>query len=101
MLVYLTDTKLENVDIGWANDLLLIPYLSFSFTVISFTATSNAFNFIDGVNGLASGIATISLLIISYFCYQEMLTDLMHLSLLLASSTFGFWIVNVIFEEFF
>ena len=95
MLVFFTDTKVDDLDILWANKILLIPMFGFMFTVVGLTATSNAFNFLDGLNGLASGVALVALAIFIYYCFSNEKTDLMIICIILFSSIIGFWFVNI------
>ena len=67
MLIYFTNSVLIEADFKPVNIILSHYPISIIVTIIGFTAIANAWNFIDGVNGLASGIAITSCLGLTYF----------------------------------
>lgn len=94
LIVYLTNTKLGQVDIEWVNEILKISFVSFIFTTIGITATSNAWNIIDGLNGLASGLAIIVLSVICYLAWNENNIEIYNLLIIVIAATFGFFLIN-------
>jgi UDP-GlcNAc:undecaprenyl-phosphate/decaprenyl-phosphate GlcNAc-1-phosphate transferase len=60
-------TSIQTPGIDW---LLSIGIISAMFTLISITGLANAYNIIDGFNGLASMVAMISLLAIGYVAFK-------------------------------
>ena len=101
LLVYFTGTVVENVDIIWFDNFLSYFYFSIIFTVIGFIATANAWNFIDGINGLSSGLAVVITLAFAYLSFQIDLLELYYLNIYLSASISGFWIVNIITGKIF
>ena len=67
MFVFLTGSYLENVNVVFIDYLLSFSALSILLTILGISIAGNSFNFIDGVNGLCSGLS-ISYLIAFYFC---------------------------------
>ncbi|MFV0556864.1 MAG: glycosyltransferase family 4 protein [Lactovum sp.] len=65
-----TYTRLDNFKIPFDGPLIEFPtWLSFIFTIIWIVAITNAFNIIDGLDGLASGVSIISLLTMGLVAY--------------------------------
>lgn len=83
-------------DLGWAPLDLLVgtPLLAFAFTAVAVAGVANAFNIIDGFNGLASGTATICLLGVAIAAGHAGDEALMLSALFVAAAVSGFWLVN-------
>ena len=76
------------------SQLLPLGLFSFPVTLLWLVGLPNAMNFIDGVDGLASGvsiIASLTLMMIASFTHQP---EAALLAALLAGSTLGFWVFN-------
>ena len=84
-----------DADIKWINALLQVPFVPYVFTIFGIGVASNAWNFIDGLNGLSSGISVTVLLLIGYLAKIEGLDNLYYLSWIVAFSVLGFFIVNI------
>ena len=82
------------VDIGWADHLLAIPAVSICFTCFAVAGMTNAFNIIDGFNGLASGVACLVLAGIAYVAFKVADIPLLAASLTLAGAVAGFMAFN-------
>lgn len=67
---YLLDAWLVNVQFIGLDYLLAIPAISILFTCLAVAGVSNAFNIIDGYNGLLSVVALIILFAIAYVAFQ-------------------------------
>jgi UDP-N-acetylmuramyl pentapeptide phosphotransferase/UDP-N-acetylglucosamine-1-phosphate transferase len=67
---YLLDAWLVNVQFIGLDYLLAIPTISILFTCLAVAGMSNAFNIIDGYNGLLSVVALIILFAIAYVSFQ-------------------------------
>ena len=77
------------IDIFIQNKILIL------FLTIFFIATyCHAFNMIDGLNGLASGISMIIFVAISYLSYQTNNLEIFDISILMLCSVFGFFVFN-------
>ncbi|WP_413581377.1 glycosyltransferase family 4 protein [Bdellovibrio sp. HCB288] len=70
------------------------PYLGIILTVIAILALINAYNLIDGVNGLAGGLGLITSLFFGFWFYLTNSTALCILSFSLAGSLLGFLFFN-------
>ena len=71
LLVVFGGALLKHADIFWMNYLLSVPVISIIVTILGITVTANAWNFIDGLNGLSSGLGVLSLLSISYLSLKS------------------------------
>lgn len=67
---FLLNAWLTDIQVTGINMLLAIPIISIAFTCFAIAGVSNAFNLIDGFNGLASGVAMLILLAIAYVAFQ-------------------------------
>ncbi len=67
---YLLNSWISDLHVPIINDLLMISFVSIAFTIIAITGLANAYNIIDGFNGLASMVAIISLLAIGYIAFK-------------------------------
>jgi UDP-N-acetylmuramyl pentapeptide phosphotransferase/UDP-N-acetylglucosamine-1-phosphate transferase len=76
------------------NFLFAIPFLGILFTIVAITGLANAYNIIDGFNGLSSMVGTITLLAITYLGYLLGDTTIIFLSLVMAGAILGFFIWN-------
>ncbi len=76
------------------DELLSIKIISLIFTTFAITGLVNAYNIIDGLNGLSSFMALICLLSISLIASLNNDVILMNYSLICISSIFGFQLLN-------
>jgi UDP-GlcNAc:undecaprenyl-phosphate GlcNAc-1-phosphate transferase len=84
-------TKIEVQGLDW---LLGISIIAIIFTVIAVTGLANAYNIIDGFNGLASMVAIISLLAIGYVAFKVNDSVLASTCLIVIGAIGGFFIWN-------
>ena len=70
------------------------PLFGSVFTVFAVAGVTNAFNIIDGANGLSSGAGVISSLALAGIAYSVGDAVLLPVCLALAAATLGFWLVN-------
>ena len=63
-------SQITQVHILGIDTLLAITGISILFTVFAITGLANAYNIIDGFNGLASMVAMITLLAIAYVAFK-------------------------------
>jgi UDP-N-acetylmuramyl pentapeptide phosphotransferase/UDP-N-acetylglucosamine-1-phosphate transferase len=73
---------------------LSYPIISFAFTCFSVVGLTNAYNIIDGLNGLSSLVAVITLIAISYVCFQTGDMILFNIAMTLIASILGFFLWN-------
>jgi len=91
---YLLDSWITRIDIPGVDYLLSIPFISIVFTCIAVAGLANAYNIIDGFNGLASMVAVISLIAIGYIAFKVQDPLVMLLCLTMIGSIGGFFIWN-------
>jgi UDP-N-acetylmuramyl pentapeptide phosphotransferase/UDP-N-acetylglucosamine-1-phosphate transferase len=91
---YYMDAWITNLHVTMINDLLAIGFVSVTFTVIAITGLTNAYNIIDGFNGLASMVATISLLAIGFIAFKVNDPVLASVCLIVIGAIGGFFIWN-------
>ena len=63
-------------------------------TLLITAGISNGFNLIDGVNGLASLTAIVAAVALSYIAEAAGYTIMVHLAMMVAAATFGFFLLN-------
>ncbi len=88
------DAWITNLHVPVINDLLAISFISIGFTIIAITGLANAYNIIDGFNGLASMVAMISLLAIGYIAFKVGDPILASACLIVIGAIGGFFIWN-------
>ncbi len=96
MIVLVAGAVLSEADLAILNFLFSYPYVSILFSVIGLTAIANAWNFIDGINGLSSGLGITSMIALSYFAITSGMYDIFIFLMLVGASTTGFWIINIL-----
>jgi len=75
-----------SISLGW----FAVP-----FTLLFLVWITNLYNFMDGIDGFAGGMAVIGFGIVSYIAWSEAHRTLALLSLLIAASTAGFLYFNI------
>ncbi len=91
---YILDTLVVQVNLPGIDFLLTIGLFSVIFSVIAVAGLTNAYNFIDGFNGLASMVAIITLLAICCVAYRVGDSTISLASLICVGAIFGFFIWN-------
>jgi UDP-GlcNAc:undecaprenyl-phosphate GlcNAc-1-phosphate transferase len=94
LLVYLAPTQITRLDIPYLDLILAFPIVGAALTIFAITGLANAYNIIDGFNGLASMVGMITLLAITYVSFIVADPLLMYLSLIMAAAILGFFIWN-------
>lgn len=95
LLAYLfLGVQINSLDIPVLDYLFLIPTVSAIFTIFAVTGLANAYNIIDGFNGLSSMVGIISLLGLGYIGIKLNDPILFSLSFMMASAILGFFIWN-------
>jgi UDP-N-acetylmuramyl pentapeptide phosphotransferase/UDP-N-acetylglucosamine-1-phosphate transferase len=76
-------------------DLLLgVSFLSIIFTIFCVTGLTNAYNIIDGFNGLASMVGIMTLIAIGYVAFKVHDLDILYFSLIITGAILGFFFWN-------
>jgi UDP-N-acetylmuramyl pentapeptide phosphotransferase/UDP-N-acetylglucosamine-1-phosphate transferase len=84
-------TKLDVLGIDY---LLAIPGVAIFFTIFAITGLANAYNIIDGFNGLSSMVGIITLMGLAYVSYAVADPLMMYFSFVMAGSILGFFLWN-------
>lgn len=94
MGVYFLNTLITKIQIPGVDWILSFSIAAIIFTVIAITGLTNAYNIIDGFNGLASMVAIISLLAIGYVAFKANDPTLASTCLIVIGGISGFFIWN-------
>jgi UDP-N-acetylmuramyl pentapeptide phosphotransferase/UDP-N-acetylglucosamine-1-phosphate transferase len=86
LLVFLVPAQITRLDIPYVDMVFALPVIGTVLTVFAITGLANAYNIIDGFNGLASMVGIITLLAISYVGFVVSDPLIMYLSLVMAGS---------------
>lgn len=92
--IYFLNARIMHLDVFLIDGLLTLPLISIVFTCFAITGLANAYNIIDGFNGLASMVGIISLMAIAYVAFRVGDIFLVIMSLAMIGSTAGFFIWN-------
>lgn len=82
------------IDVWGIDYIIALPIVSITITIIALTGIANAYNIIDGFNGLASMVGIISLLAISYVCFRVGDINLLIAALAMIGGIGGFFFWN-------
>lgn len=94
LLLYFFQITSIRLDV-WGLDLLFMNvWLASLFLVVACSGLSNAFNLIDGFNGLASMVAIMTTIAIAFVAFKVSDITLVYLALILLGSIAGFFIWN-------
>jgi len=95
LIGYTFQAWISKLDIWGLDSLITItPPLSIFITILALSGLSNAYNIIDGFNGLASMVGIIALLGISYVCFRVNDIELLIAGLVMIGAISGFFIWN-------
>lgn len=86
--------QITRLDIPGIDYVLTIPGVAIIFTVFAVTGLANAYNIIDGFNGLSSMVGIITLMGLAYVSFAVGDPLLMYLSLVMAGAILGFFVWN-------
>ena len=91
---YMLNAWINSVGILFIDIAFSITAISIGFTILAICGLSNAYNLIDGFNGLASMVSIITLLAISYVSFRVGDTPILIASLALVGANLGFFVWN-------
>ena len=94
LAVYYLLVHINRLDIPIVDVLLAMPFFGIAFTIFAITGLANAYNIIDGFNGLASMVGIITLLAIAYIGFVFLDLTIIYLALVMAGALLGFFIWN-------
>jgi UDP-N-acetylmuramyl pentapeptide phosphotransferase/UDP-N-acetylglucosamine-1-phosphate transferase len=92
--ILLLNQTLPRTGVPGVDYLMLFFPLAAVFTVFACTGISNAFNLIDGLNGLSSGVAIVCSLGMAAVAFEAGLTGVTEMNLMLTASLLGFFVFN-------
>ena len=96
-LAFFIGINIGTIDLQLFNTNIIINFpvfIKFLITVVWLTGITNAINWLDGLDGLASGITIIIALTISLIAFENNYISISLLSIALAGSNLGFLIFN-------
>ena len=94
IFLFLEGHYIKDVGIEWANFALSVTPIAIAFTVFCVVALINAMNFIDGINGLASGKALIAAFALMYLSNVYNEPNLTLLGTAIFTASLGLFMVN-------
>ena len=94
LAISLLGIHITKLDIPGIDYLLGITPIAIVFTVFAVTGLSNAYNIIDGFNGLSSMVGIITLMAIGYMSYVLADPLMISLSFMMAAAILGFFVWN-------
>ncbi len=98
---FITGSTITGIDVPLIDTLLMWAPLSVVFTAFAVSGVANAFNIIDGFNGLASGTAMIALWAMGLVGLHLGDVQLVNVCVILAAAITGFLLVNWPFGKLF
>jgi len=94
LTIFLLGSQVTSLHIPFIDLLFTIPFVGIIFTIVAITGLANAYNIIDGFNGLSSMVGIITLLALGYMGYALGDSLIIYLSLVMAAAILGFFIWN-------
>jgi UDP-GlcNAc:undecaprenyl-phosphate/decaprenyl-phosphate GlcNAc-1-phosphate transferase len=94
LAIYLLDIKVVSIDVYWIDPMFkssIIAILLSSFMIVGLT---NAYNIIDGFNGLVSIVAVMTLLAIGYVAFRNDDYAIIFIVVMVISGILGFFSLN-------
>lgn len=88
------NSQIHSLDIPIIDQLLAIPTISIAFTVFTITGLSNAYNIIDGFNGLCSMVGMLTLIALGYMGFKFNDPIIFFSSFTMVSAILGFFLLN-------
>ena len=94
IFIGLFQVEISTVDIPIVDSIFQLPYFGLLFTIFAIVGLSNAYNIIDGFNGLSSMIGIITITSIAYISYRVGDQFIFNQCLIIIGSALGFFILN-------
>lgn len=94
LATYYLDAQIMRLDIPGIDYVLSYPIIAILFSVFAITGLANAYNIIDGFNGLSSMVGMITLLGLAYVGFVTGDNLIVFLSLIMACAILGFFFWN-------
>ena len=96
LAIYVFDVWLIRVDVPFFDEWLHFAAFEFVFSIIASTTLCHAYNLIDGLNGLSSGIFIIAMANIALMTWTDDGDAIAVSASFLVFATVGFWVVNFV-----
>lgn len=94
LFIFTLDCYISSTDIGWVDLSFKFIPIAIVFTMIAIAGLINAYNIIDGLNGLCSMTGIISLVALGYAGYLYKDAVIMLLTLTMTGAILGFFVWN-------
>jgi UDP-N-acetylmuramyl pentapeptide phosphotransferase/UDP-N-acetylglucosamine-1-phosphate transferase len=94
LAVALLDAVVPRLGIAPLDPLLAYTPVAVGVTLLMVVGFTHAMNIVDGLNGLASGLAGLMLAATGYAAYQMGDTSLAYVCLAMGAAVLGFWLLN-------
>jgi UDP-GlcNAc:undecaprenyl-phosphate GlcNAc-1-phosphate transferase len=92
--VFIAGLRIETVALPFSGEITFSMWSSYLLTVLWLVGVTNAFNLIDGIDGLASGIACIALVAMAMFAFLIGNTGVAFSAILISAAILGFLCYN-------
>ncbi|HKQ79089.1 MAG TPA: MraY family glycosyltransferase [Blastocatellia bacterium] len=90
VMVYAAGFRIENLSTPFGDHLSLPAFMSFPATIMWIVVITNAFNLIDGIDGLAAGASVFALISILIFSVAQGNPEISLIAVVLVGSVMGF-----------
>ncbi|WP_019451240.1 glycosyltransferase [Cupriavidus sp. BIS7] len=94
LAVYLLGARVVRIDVAPLDIVLTFPWISIVITTLAVAGLANAVNIIDGFNGLASMVAIMMFVSLSYVAFQVGDTLVLSIAFAMIGAILGFFIWN-------
>jgi UDP-N-acetylmuramyl pentapeptide phosphotransferase/UDP-N-acetylglucosamine-1-phosphate transferase len=94
LVIYFLQIQIVKLDIPVLDFLFTIPFFGVLLTIFAITGLANAYNIIDGFNGLSSMVGIITLIAIAYVSFLFSDLAILYLSLVMIAAILGFFLWN-------
>lgn len=94
LAVYLLGARVMRIDVAPLDTMLAFPWISIVITTLAVAGLANAVNIIDGFNGLASMVAIMMFVSLSYVAFQVGDTLVLSIAFAMIGAILGFFIWN-------
>jgi UDP-GlcNAc:undecaprenyl-phosphate/decaprenyl-phosphate GlcNAc-1-phosphate transferase len=94
LFTYTFQSCITRVELPWIDSLLMLPLVAPIFTCVAITGLTNAYNLIDGFNGLASMVAMITLVGVGYIAFKVGDPEIFIATLTITAAIAGFFLFN-------
>ena len=93
-LVAVIVLRLDEIFYGIIPKNIILEFIMVLIITIFISGVSNAFNIIDGFNGLVAGVSLITLVILLYVSHEVNYGFVYHMSLMMIGAVMGFFVLN-------